>query len=57
MSFPEIGLAPTPNLNKTENVTINFGWMRIPQIGLAHAREFATKGYSVVSVFLVIHKL
>ena len=30
MSFPEIGPAHTPNLNKTEKVPINFDWMSFP---------------------------
>ena len=38
MSFPEIGLAHTPNLNKTEYEPVNFGWMSFPEIGLEGPR-------------------
>ena len=30
MSFPGIGLAHNPNLNRTDQVLINFGWMNFP---------------------------
>ena len=38
-SFPEIGLAHSPILNKTEKTLIKFAWMCFPEIDLARAPE------------------
>jgi len=45
ITFPEISLADTPNLNQTERFPINFGWMSFPSINLKlMPRKFANKG-------------
>ena len=48
MSFLELSLAHTKNLNKIEQLSINFGWMSFPYIGVANAPEI--RQYELITV-------